>query len=67
MNFVITISEYASRIVITIGTMWLNVVFGLSVGISAPPFPDRTMVATMITGIVVDFAFLVSVFVTDAV
>lgn len=52
---------------ITIGIMWLNVVFGLFVGISVSFFPDRIMVVIRTMGIVVDFVFLGSVFVTDAV
>ena len=67
MNFVITSSEYASRMVITIGIILLNVVFGLFVGISVSFFLDITMVVITIMGTVNGFVFLGSVFVTDAV
>lgn len=50
-----------------IGIIWLNVVFGLFVGISASFFLESIVVEITIIGIVNDFVFLNSVFVTDAV
>lgn len=67
MNFVITSSEYASRIVTTIGIMWLNVIFGFVVGISDSFFLDSSIVVIMIAGVVNALVFLGSVLVTDAV